>query len=162
MDETINILLVEDEPDDAYEIAELLSWHMPVPYEFRHVQTLTESIQECSKTIPDIEILDLGLPETAGPETVKAAKLAHPDLCILAITRTSSSVLAGQCIRWGAESYLAKSQYLVDPELLTQRIICIYERCKARKSPPDMERLWQIHNELANSGFKVPIDRMGG
>ena len=106
----LNILLVEDDPDDVELLLEALHDN--------NVEFLMESIKEGDKVLPylemcnkfpDIIILDLNLPKMHGREvliSLKASRFNHIPVVIL----TTSSSLEDRefCLKSGADKFLSK------------------------------------------------------
>jgi CheY-like chemotaxis protein len=106
----LNILLVEDDPDDVELLLEALHDN--------NVEFLMEPIKEGDKVLPylevcnklpDIIILDLNLPKMHGREvliSLKASRFNHIPVVIL--TTSSSKEDMEFCLRSGADKFLSK------------------------------------------------------
>jgi CheY-like chemotaxis protein len=106
----LNILLVEDDPDDVELLLEALHDN--------DVEFVLEAIKEGDKVLPylemcnnfpDIIILDLNLPKMHGREvliSLKASRFNHIPVVIL--TTSSSKEDMDFCIKSGADKFLSK------------------------------------------------------
>ena len=75
MDEQrVRILLVEDDPDDAYILRNLLGDRWDGPFELIHVELLATAIERCEEEKFHVVLLDLGLPDSSGLETSCASR----------------------------------------------------------------------------------------
>ena len=72
-DKSINVLLIEDNPDDALLIEDFLSDLRDEYPDFRlqHVDRLSKGIEALDVSETDVVLLDLGLPDSDGVDTVK-------------------------------------------------------------------------------------------
>lgn len=69
-DESYSILLVEDNPGDVILIREFLK-SSGIDFSLRHESTLKTTLLLCKECVFDIILLDLGLPDSVGIETLK-------------------------------------------------------------------------------------------
>lgn len=104
------ILLVEDNPGDARLIKEALSEITKLCFELVHCETLAQALEFCSKSIPDAILLDLGLPDSQGLDTVRRMHSAAQQVPIAVLTIRDEEELAMQSLHEGAQDYLPKSQ----------------------------------------------------
>lgn len=104
------ILLVEDSPGDARLIKEALSEIAKLRFELVHCETLAQALEFCSKNIPDAILLDLGLPDSQGLDTVRRMHGAAQQAPIAVLTIRDEEELAIQSLHEGAQDYLPKSQ----------------------------------------------------
>jgi|SRR5579864_7300561 len=104
------ILLVEDNPGDARLIKEALSEIPKLRFELAHLETLAQALEFCAKTTPDVIILDLGLPDSQGLDTVRRMHGAAQQAPIAVLTVRDEEELAIQSLHEGAQDYLPKSQ----------------------------------------------------
>ena len=104
------ILLVEDNPGDARLIQEALSDIAKFRFELVHCKTLGQALEFCSKNVPDAILLDLGLPDSQGLDTVRSMHEAAQQTPIAVLTVRDEEKLAIQSLHEGAQDYLPKSQ----------------------------------------------------
>jgi len=74
-------------------------------------KTLAEGIVIARNKKPDIVLLDLSLPDSAGLETVHAMRDALPDVPIVILTGQDDNVLSNAALQAGAQDYLVKGQF---------------------------------------------------
>ncbi len=85
MKETIQILLVEDNPGDARLIKEYLKNYTRMTFALNHVGTLQAGLEFLEQNPVDVVLADLGLPDSQGLESlVKITAFApqSPSDCI--------------------------------------------------------------------------------
>lgn len=99
------ILVVEDSPDQAYLVENLLQ------RQGLEVETVTngaEALTAIARHAPDLVVTDLQMPTMNGLELVQAAAAAYPCLPIVLITAYGSEEIAVQALQQGAASYIPK------------------------------------------------------
>jgi DNA-binding response OmpR family regulator len=111
----MSILLVED---DAALAAGLRQALRAEGFAVNHVATGGDALHVIATELPEIVILDLGLPDMDGLNVLKRLRAAHVDLPVLLLTArtTSGDKVAG--LDSGADDYLAKPFDM--PELLAR------------------------------------------
>lgn len=106
----LRILLIEDSAGDARLLREMLSREKTDSYELTHVVRMSEGIAHLARGTTDIVLVDLGLPDEHGLETVRRAKAAAPGVPVIVLTGLDDETLAGEATAAGAEDYLIKGQ----------------------------------------------------
>lgn len=100
------VLLVEDNPGDAYYIHELLIDHQA---ELIHSTSIAQAVDALRGAAVEAVLLDLGLPDCNGVDCVHAIRTAASHAPIVVLTGIDEESLALQCIEAGAQDYIAKS-----------------------------------------------------
>lgn len=114
--ELIKVLLVEDDPGDAFWIKELLegagkSWYR---FELQHFTRLVEALQYLAGKKPDAILLDLGLPDSQGMQTLKSILDVAPALPVVVLTGLADEDFGAAAVQQGAQDYLIKDQFNQD------------------------------------------------
>ena len=86
MGENIKILLIEDNPGDAYLIGEHLEEFANFSYRFKIVETLDEALRVLKKKPFDVILLDLELPDSCGINTFLSIHNKNPLIPIIILT----------------------------------------------------------------------------
>lgn len=122
------ILLVEDDQDLASGLQRALQTD---GFAVNHVATGNDALAAIKTEVPEIVILDIGLPDISGLTVLKRLRLGHPDLPVLLLTaRTSvNDKVAG--LDSGADDYLAKP---FEMEELLARLRALQRRLSTAKS----------------------------
>ena len=134
--QTISILAVEDDPGDFGLIRahvrlsglELNAGKEPVAW----AKTLAEGIAIARSNRPDVVLLDLSLPDSAGLATVQAMRAALPGVPIVVLTGHDDSALAVAALQAGAQDYLVKGKFDHDTLGRAVRYALVREALEAR------------------------------
>jgi len=107
---SLNVLLVEDDPDDAMLLGVLLEELPGNPFQVRRATTLERALDLIAVERPDVILLDLDLPDTSGLRSVESLHAAWPELPIVVLTASDDDRLAIGAVRAGAQDYLVKGR----------------------------------------------------
>lgn len=122
----IKILLIEDDSDDIYLIKNYLDKDKKTQY---HIETFS-SLSESKKHLPcckyDVIILDLGLEDSEGLETLEKFITFKFNAPIIVLTGINNEEVGEKAIKIGAEDYLPKN--MLSQALLTKTIKYSIER----------------------------------
>lgn len=125
----INVLLVEDDAVDARLVERILAQSSkPVKFALELVGSLSAAIDCLSSEKYDVVLLDLGLADSSGIETVQKV-CAITDIPVVVLTVMASEEMGISAIRNGAADYLVKALPL--NTLLVRTILHAVERKKA-------------------------------
>jgi signal transduction histidine kinase len=128
-DKKLGILLVEDNPGDAYLIRTILR---SIPYiDITGVENLEAALEQLERQPMDIILLDLSLPDSQGLDTVRRSVAQFPMLPIIVLTGLDDEILALEALKAGAQDYMVKGP--VEPEILMRSIRYSMERKKAEE-----------------------------
>lgn len=123
----MRILLVEDNPADARWLALLLDTYPRRQFDLVHRETLAEAIELCDGgDFPDVVLLDLSLPDSAGPQTLARLHRRVPQLPIVVLTGLDDEEMGAELIKAGAQDYLVKGRF--DADLLVRALRYAVER----------------------------------
>ncbi len=117
---TVRVLLIEDNPGDARLIREMLSEVKSPRFEFHHSSRLSEGLQRMANGDIDVLLLDLGLPDSQGLDTLKRAHQTAPQIPVIVVTNLDDREVAVNAITQGAKDYMVKGK--VDSYLLSRAI----------------------------------------
>ena len=124
------ILVVEDDPGDARLVLEMLAdADLGLPTE--SVATLAEARRRLRQPVSCV-LLDLGLPDSTGLETVIAVMNAAPEAAVVVLTGLAEDEAGSQAVAAGAEDYLVKGR--VDASMLAHAIRYAIERKQAEQA----------------------------
>jgi len=136
----IRVLLIEDNPADARLIGMMLAEATSLSFRFSWVDNLTDGIARIRLGEIDLVLLDLGLPESTGLDTLERLRAGTRVPTLVVLSGLTDEGVAVQALRSGAQDYLVKGQ--VDSALLIRAIRYAIERNQAE------EALRQAHAEL--------------
>ncbi|MGA2863565.1 MAG: ATP-binding protein [Verrucomicrobiota bacterium] len=104
----LEILMVEDSPTDALLVREALALSLRVPFVLTRVESLSAALGAVQANHLDVILLDLGLPDSQGMETLAAMHAGAPEAPILVLTGLSDEALGVRALKAGAQDYLVK------------------------------------------------------
>ncbi len=113
LERTFSILLVEDNPGDVLIVKELLK-SSGIDFSLKNVSTLKETILLCVEKEFDIVLLDLGLPDSVGLETLKKIQVFNVKSPVIVMTGLDDEDIALESLREGAQDYLVKNRLTAD------------------------------------------------
>lgn len=140
MGKNIKILLIEDNPGDAYLIEEYLEEFANFPYELIVAETLGEALRVLKEKHFDIILLDLELPDSYGINTFLSVHNKNPLIPIIILTGLNDEKVGNYAIKKGAYDFLVKGQ--TENRLLECILQCFVEH-KKRLSPTADECYFQ-------------------
>lgn len=154
------ILLVEDNSGDAELVRGLLEMNNIRPIEACHCVRVADAILSLQREKFSLIVLDLGLPDSQGLETLHRMREAVPTMPIIVLTGAEDLALSQTAIRLGAQDFLCKTH--VSGELLARTICNAVERQRILSHAIDsllVDDLTGLHNRkglhsLANALLK--------
>jgi signal transduction histidine kinase len=109
-EKALQILLVEDNAGDARLLREMFSKEKPDSFELTHLLRMSDAVIHLAKGKTDIVLLDMGLPDGHGLDTVRRAHAAAPSVPLIVLTGLDDEALAAEAMKEGAQDYLIKGQ----------------------------------------------------
>lgn len=111
--ERVDVLLVEDDDDDAQYVERLLTAFGTVEEQLVDVTAVRRAAslagaRESLDWHPDLVLLDLNLPDSDGLDTLDAVVEDAPHVPVVVITGRQDRALGPEAIRRGAQDYLQK------------------------------------------------------
>lgn len=127
-------LVVEDNEADAYLVKKLLedsSRNSPRLGRFRveSTRTLESTLSRLSSGPVDAILLDLGLPDSQGLDTLRAVRNAARNASVVVLTGTTELELGLEALGLGAQDFLPKDE--LGPSLITRTLRYAIERRRA-------------------------------
>lgn len=148
----LRVLMVEDNPGDARLVGIMLS-EAPVPFEVREAKRLDEALVLLAEERFDVALLDLGLPDSLGLDTLKRVLVAAPSLPIVVLTGNSDDRMAMDALEQGAQDYLVKGWG--GAEALGRAIRYAIERARAEEKQRQSETMFRAMFEQAALGITL-------
>ncbi len=128
----ISALLIEDNPLDARLLREYLSEVTSTRVALECADRLSAGLQRLHDAPPDVLLLDLGLPESQGLDTLFKVLGETPSAPVIVITGLDDEELGYQAVAQGAQDYLVKGR--VDGPLLLRSMRHAIERRRAEEA----------------------------
>ena len=118
--ETLQILLVEDNPGDERLIREMLFGTKLGKFEIFNARNLADGIAQISKKDWDVALLDLSLPDSRGLDTFITFQKHSRVLPVIVLTGLDDDKVALAAVEHGAQDYLSKNA--IDSAILERSI----------------------------------------
>jgi signal transduction histidine kinase len=109
-EKALHVLLVEDNAGDARLLREMFNTEKPGSFELTHLSRMSEAMIHLAKGGVDVLLLDMGLPDAHGLETVRQARAVAPNVPLIVLTGLDDEALAAEAMKEGAQDYLIKGQ----------------------------------------------------
>ncbi len=106
----LQILLVEDNAGDTRLLREMFSQEKPGSFHLTCVLRMRDAEIQLAKGGVDVVLLDMGLPDEHGLDTLRRAQAAAPGVPVIVLTGLDDEVLAAEAMKEGAQDYLIKGQ----------------------------------------------------
>jgi len=110
MRKPLQVLVVEDNAGDARLLREMFSKEKPGSFQITHLLRMSEALVHLANSEVDIILLDMGLPDGHGLDTVKRAQAVAPSVPVIVLTGLDDEALAAEAMKEGAQDYLIKGQ----------------------------------------------------
>ncbi|WP_255194931.1 hybrid sensor histidine kinase/response regulator [Halorarius litoreus] len=165
----LQVLLVEDNPGDARLIEALLfeaDEYLTGPdggfrtAELTHVTDLGAALDHLETEPPDVVLLDLGLPDSEGMETLDRTLDATETVPVIVLTGRPESDLGIEAVRRGAQDYLVKGE--IRPTRFAHAVQYAIERTKTQRELRQRTRELAILNQLMRHDVKNDISLVVG
>ncbi|RLC93532.1 MAG: hypothetical protein DRI39_04140 [Chloroflexi bacterium] len=138
-DESLNVLLIEDNPGDALLIRKVLDEVDSASFRLETVDRLSTGLGELNGRKVDVILLDLSLPDSQGIDTFVRVYSEAPEVPIVVLTGLDDETLAVEAVRQGAQDYLVKGRadsnvlarsmrYAIERKRVEERLQELYEK----------------------------------
>jgi len=150
--QSVKILLIEGNPEDANSFLAIQSGLPTVQLEWVHADRLNEVIHRLGEDRFDIILLDLSLSNGLSLETFASIRARAEKIPIVVVVNPDEQVIAHQALQIGAQDFLVKKE--IDGPLLVRSLLCAIERHGF------IDQLLQTHQQvLAQQNSLMEEDR---
>lgn len=125
-EKSLRVLLIEDNPGDAFLIKFYLGESTSPIFETHHAETLKQAHELLEQFSFDIILQDLNLPDSNGIESFKTFNEKYPGNLVLVLTGLTDEEVGLETVRYGAQDFLVKGKF--DGKVLISSVIFAYER----------------------------------
>ncbi|MFC1878881.1 putative bifunctional diguanylate cyclase/phosphodiesterase [Chloroflexota bacterium] len=152
----LHILLIEDNPDVAEFIQEMLTAIDMFPFRLTHTPSLAQGVRYLNGNASvddfvDVVLLDLNLPDSSGFGTFDRLSEKASTAPVILMTSHDNEELALEAVRKGAQDYLLKTD--LDGKLLTRSIQYAIERKRIQEALRVSEERYTLAIQGANDGL---------
>ncbi|MBI5299403.1 MAG: response regulator [Deltaproteobacteria bacterium] len=155
------VLLIEDDPDDAFSIQESFNEVRAgsIHFQVQCAKKLKEGLKILKSEPIDVVILDLLLPEVEGFDAVLRVRDVSPSVPVVVLTCVDDEYVALESLSHGAQDYLVKGS--IDAGLLVRSIRYAIERghLLSRLEQSSEDRFFKIIDK--NADAMAVIDKDG-
>ena len=141
-----NILLIEDDADDADFIQEILVKGNRRAFELEWVARLAEGLERLRQGGIDVVLLDLSLPDSHGLDTLTKLQAQGSGVPTVVLTGRVDEASGVEAVRMGAQDYLVKGQ--VDRNVLVRTLRYAIERHRLKEELAQARQREQWTREL--------------
>ncbi|MGI2335906.1 MAG: response regulator [Dehalogenimonas sp.] len=146
---SFRLLLVEDNPGDARLIQETLNETEGVAFDLTVAERLAIAAEYVKETF-NIVLLDLGLPDSQGLDTLETVVSLNPELPVVVLTGLDDKHVGLEAVRSGAQDFLVKGK--TDGDGLWRVINFAIERKKMHQILAQKELLLNQAQHTAHVG----------
>jgi DNA-binding response OmpR family regulator len=125
------MLLMEDNPVDTDLLQEMISLLDGFTVDMDWTETLARGLALLELNEYDILLLDLGLPDSTGLDTLRRTIQVTTEIPIIVLTGLDEEEVAVEALRIGAQDYLPKDR--LNPDMLRRSIRYSLERKKSEQ-----------------------------
>lgn len=130
-DRPSKMLLIEDDPEYAYMMQQMLAITPGAPPTLECADSLSTGLERLARGDIDVVLLDLSLPDSWGLETFDRVHACAPQAPIIILSGLDDQALAVEMVRKGAQDYLVKGQ--LDGNLMVRAMRYAIERKRAEE-----------------------------
>src|ERR1700737_4175084 len=154
-EKALQVLLVEDNAGDVRLLREMFSKERPDSFELTHLLRMSEAEIHLAKGGVDIVLLDMGLPDGHGLDTVRRAHAAAPGVPMIVLTGLDDEALAAEAMKEGAQDYLIKGQ--IESRALPRALRHAIERHRMQKETAEEAEKGKFIDSLAASNRELEL-----
>ncbi|MBN1822024.1 MAG: PAS domain S-box protein [Prolixibacteraceae bacterium] len=139
---SLNVLLIEDNPGDAFLIEEMLNASKDWKFQVVKAITLKQALEKIRNNYIEVIIADLGLPDSQGIATVDAILNHVKSTPIIVLTGMNDEQTGNEAVIRGAQDYLIK--WNINPDQLMRSISYSYHRKKVEEKLIESEEKFRV------------------
>ncbi|MCF8108588.1 MAG: response regulator, partial [Desulfohalobiaceae bacterium] len=126
MNQKTTILLIENDPGDIELLQKILSESENGSIIWKTAHRLSDGIELLAHHCPDLIIVDLGLPDSQGLQTLTKLLAESGEIPIIVMTSNTDKELGLEAVKNGAQEYLVKGES--SPEEISRSLRYAIER----------------------------------
>jgi len=98
--------------DDEQSVRDSVTFGLKKQYRITAFASAEAALQELPREVPDLVLLDIGLPGMSGMEALKSIKQAYPEVLVIMITAFEDIATVVAAMKAGAHDYVVKPLHL--------------------------------------------------
>lgn len=147
----LKVLLLEDNPGDAFLIKFYLSESTAPVFNVMHAETVKGALDLLAENKFDIIISDMNLPDSFGVDTIKSLLSTYPGNLLIVLTGLTDEEVGLETVRYGAQDFLVKGKF--DGKVLISSVMFAFERFKLNKQIDEENSRLNNLQKLLNIGY---------
>jgi signal transduction histidine kinase len=152
----IRILVVDDDEVDCLAAKRALADSpLPVTFEVETASTMAKGVDKLKKGRFDVALFDLGLPDSAGLETVKGAVSAAGEVPVVVLTGWADDQTGISAIGLGATDYLVKGRGIEN--MLGRTLLYAMEHKKVERKLKDALAAKADLVNMVSHDLRIPL-----
>ncbi len=155
----LKVLLLEDNPGDAFLIKFYLDESTSPKFNVTHAETLKAALNMLAENKFDIIISDMNVPDSFGVDTIKSILSDYPGNMLIVLTGLTDEEVGLETVRFGAQDFLVKGKF--DGKVLISSLMFAFERFKLNRQIAEENTRLDIIQRLAKVGF-YEVDTLTG
>jgi PAS domain S-box-containing protein len=152
MNGEIRVLQVDDDEIDLRLAKRALSKSTQAKFNIDTAGTMADAVTKLKANLYDVCLLDLGLPDSAGIDTVKKVCQANPNIPIVVLTGLEDEQIGLSAIQNGAADYLVKGPAM-ENSLVRTALYAIERRKVAEKLRESQQMLQTVLDSVPQAVF---------
>lgn len=147
----LKVLLLEDNPGDAFLIKFYLSESSAPVFNVMHAETVKAALDMLAENKFDIIVSDMNLPDSFGVDTIKSLLSKYPGNLLIVLTGLTDEEVGLETVRYGAQDFLVKGKF--DGKVLISSVMFAFERFKLNKQIDEENNRLNNLQKLLNVGY---------
>jgi len=153
----LRVLVVEDNAADVDLVREALSEASPAAFHVESAPRLSSALAHLQARGCDLVLLDLGLPDSQGIETLRTLRQTVPDVPVIVLTGTDDEEIGAAAVACGAQDYLVKGE--VNAHSIARSARHAVERAQAeRRLRESEERFRSLYENVPIGLYRAAPD----
>ncbi len=155
----MRVLHIEDNASDVFLAAELLEEAGVEEFDIEvvsHLQAARDCLIAAGSAPPDVILLDLGLPDSQGLDSLKGIMGVAGNIPIVVLTGMSDETQGREAVGLGAEDYLSKDE-LAAPGYLARTLVYAVDRRKRQVGAISLDSTGPKTSSLGSGSFAFEL-----
>lgn len=159
-DSELNVLIIEDNPSDAFLIQFYLEESLLPRFRCQRAEQIRDALELLKNNHFDVILLDLNLPDSLGVKSIQDILRDFPDNIIIVLTGITDEKIGLESVRYGAQDFLVKGRF--DSKMLISSLRFSYERYQLNQKISQTKENVQLFsdriNDLVHNSFSLYLE----